>query len=85
MAHAWKQRGVSRSFPRHAGEASFCASQTLAPWKRLDRWYALGLCEGCFDARASEDLKAYKSNQHVFYFQGLFRILATYQSRLYCL
>jgi hypothetical protein len=67
MAHAWKQRDISRSFPRRAGEASLCTPQALAPWKRLNRWYPLGLCEGCFDARAGQDLEgAQEINQRVF-------------------
>jgi hypothetical protein len=67
MARAWKQHDVSRSFPRRAGEASLCAPQALAPWKCLNRWYPLGLCEGRFDARAGQDLEgAQESNQRIF-------------------
>jgi hypothetical protein len=50
MAHAWKQHGVSCSFTRRAGEASLCSLQALAPWKRPNQWYVLGLSLGCFDA-----------------------------------
>jgi hypothetical protein len=64
MARAMKQRGVSRSFPRRAGEASRCALQRLAPWKRSNRWYSQGLCRGCFNARAGQKKKGpQESNQ----------------------
>jgi hypothetical protein len=64
MARAMKRRGVSRSFPRHAVEASRCAPHRLAPWKRSIRRYPQGLCGGCFDARAGQENEgAQKSNQ----------------------
>jgi hypothetical protein len=64
MARATKRHGVSRSFPRRAGEASRCALQSLAPWKRSIRRYPQGLCGGCFDARAGlENEGAQESNQ----------------------
>jgi hypothetical protein len=64
MARATKRRGVSRSFPRRAGEASRCAPQRLAPWKRSIWRYPKGLCEGCFDTCAGrENEEAQKSNQ----------------------
>jgi hypothetical protein len=67
MARAWKQRGISHSFPRHASEASLCAPQSMASWKRSNRWYALGLCEGCFNAHASQYLEgAQEINQRIF-------------------
>jgi hypothetical protein len=64
MARATKRRGVSRSFPRRAGEASLCVPHGLAPWKRLNRWYPLGLCGGCFKAHAGQENEgAQESNQ----------------------
>jgi hypothetical protein len=64
MARATKRRGVSRSFPRRAGEASRCAPQRLAPWKRSIQRYPQGLSGGCFDARAGQENEgAQKSNQ----------------------
>jgi hypothetical protein len=66
MARAWKQRSVSLSFPRRAGEAFLCAPQRLAPWKRSNRWYPLDLCGGCFNARAGQEKEGtQESNQQV--------------------
>jgi hypothetical protein len=64
MTRATKRRGVSRSFPRRAGEASRCALQSLALWKRSIQRYPQNLCGGCFNMRADlENKEAQKSNK----------------------
>jgi hypothetical protein len=64
MVHATKRCGLLRSFPRRAGEASRCALQSVAPWKRSIRRYPQGLCGGCFNARAGlKNEGALESNQ----------------------
>jgi hypothetical protein len=66
MAHALKRCGVSRSFPRRACEASLCTPQRLAPCKRWNRWYPVGLCGGCFNACVGQEKEgAQESNQQV--------------------
>jgi hypothetical protein len=81
MAHVWKQRGVSRSFPRRAGKASLCALQRLALWKRLNRWYPLGLCRECFNARTNQKKKPRNPINKLLAFQYLIRLLPSNQSR----
>jgi hypothetical protein len=86
MARATKQRGVSRSFPRRAGEASRYAPQRLAPWKRSIQMYPQGLCGGCFDARTGrENEGAEESNQRSLGSLGLVRLFAGYQTRPNCI
>jgi hypothetical protein len=39
-------------------------SQRLAPWKRSNQWYPMGLCGECFNARAGQEKgKAHEFNQ----------------------
>jgi hypothetical protein len=83
MARATKRRGVSRSFPRRAGEASRCAPQRLAPWKRSIRRYPQGLCGGCFDARAGRENEGAQVNG-LLAPQGLVWLFAGYQTRPIC-
>jgi hypothetical protein len=64
MVRATKRRGVSRSFPRRTSEASRCAPQRLALWKRSNQWYPLDLCGRCFNACVDKKNKgAQESNQ----------------------
>jgi hypothetical protein len=84
MARATKWCNVSRSFPRRAGEASRCAPQRLAPWKRSIRRYPQGMYGSCFDARVGrENEGAQESNQRPLDSPGLVRLFAGYQTRPY--
>jgi hypothetical protein len=82
MARATKRCGVSRSFPRRAGEASRCTLQSLAPWKRSVRRYPQGCVEAALTCvRASKMREPRNPINGLLAPQGLVRLFAGYQTR----
>jgi hypothetical protein len=72
-------RGVSRFFPRRAGEASRCAPQRLAPWKRSIRRYLRAYVEGALTRLWAEKMrKPRNSINSLLAPQGLVRLFTGY-------
>jgi hypothetical protein len=65
----WGENNVASQAPSLGVQAKppFALPRRWALWKRSNRWYSLGMCGGCFDARVGQEKEwAQKTNQHAF-------------------